>query len=71
MGIDKTSTLLVKELLSLSQTDEIKEIINKAKQFRYDDFRSKSSTPKTDLFYDLRKAGLTEMAKTVIDGKYD
>ena len=84
MSKDGTSTLLVTDLeeqqtfeKTLQHKEEYKRIIDKAKQFEYDTYNSKSALPKTDLHADLiiaqQKgcAGIKVIITELENGKYD
>lgn len=67
----KTKTLLIEDLRKLEATPILVDIIIKAAKGRYHDYLSPLPFPKHILESDLRKAGLEELAKEVIRGRYD
>lgn len=72
MPPDGTSTLLVADLEKQPQTPERDAIIERAKGYYYDDFKSQiDGCPKITLRGDLLKAGYKDLAANVVDGKYD
>lgn len=68
---DKTSTVLIGDLERLLPNPKVQAIINKAKAFMYDDFKSESATPKNDLYRDAFQAGLHGIMLNVKNGIYD
>lgn len=70
---DGTSTLLVADLMQKAWCKERDEMIDRAKGFWYDDFKSISDAacPKIMLHEDLKALGYHDLAENVRDGKYD
>lgn len=67
----KTKTLLVEDLKEKPQSPQVKEMIKLALQGYYHDYESVLDFPKTQLFRDLKKAGLDDLAEAVKEGRYD
>src|SRR5262245_1387814 len=49
---------------------KIEDMIVRARNGVYDDFKSESATPQTDLIYDLKKAGATDLIKRVMNDEF-
>lgn len=63
---------LVEELEKLSPSPEILEIIREAKAGEYHDYKNQKYTcGKVAVVGKLRAAGLTDLAKRVVDGEFD
>lgn len=67
----KTKSLLIEDLKKVEPTPIVIDIIIKATKGYYHDYLSPLPFPKHILESDLRKAGLGELAKEVINGRYD
>ena len=67
----KTTTLLIEDLNKVKSTPLIIDIILRASEGYYHDYKSLIPFPKHVLVMDLREARLDELADNVIKGKYD
>lgn len=69
---DKTSSLLIEHLGAKPESATRNELIQRAKNYYYDDFKSLlDSCPKIVLHRDLLQAGFADLADNVINGDYD
>lgn len=68
---DGTSTLLVEDLMKMPQSEGRDAMIEKAKGFAYDDFKSFDAVPKITLHNELMALGYEGLAENVREGKYD
>ncbi len=66
----KTKTLLVQDLRKKPQTLLVQTMIANALRGYYHDWESVLDRPKTQLCVDLKKAGLHDLARAVIIGRY-
>ncbi len=67
----QASKKLVADLEKHPFSKQRNEIIEKAKQGYYSDFKSRIPMPKIQLVLDLNAAGLEQLAEQTTDGKYD
>lgn len=69
------ATMILLEDLESAKTDQnadkVEKIITNAKTEIYNDFLSSHATPQILLHSHLQDAGLQNLAKNVIEGKYD
>lgn len=69
---DRTSSLLIEHLSEKPDSFARNELIQRAKNYYYDDFKSLlDSCPKIVLHRDLLQAGFPDLANNVINGDYD
>lgn len=70
----KATTILLKDLEEARTSENVVKvdiIIANAKKELYNDFLSTHPTPQILLHTHLMDAGLTDLAKNVLEGKYD
>jgi len=69
---DRTSTSeKLARVLEKQNDPDLKQMIQWAREGKYDDYKSPSPTPIMDLVSDLREKGYPELADRAIDGEFD
>lgn len=68
---DKGTQALLDDLALAPQSFARDEILRRARRFKYHDYKADSATPQLLLIKHLTDAGLKDLAKNVVDGKYD
>jgi hypothetical protein len=57
--------------LEVANDSRLAQMIERARDGYYDDYKSKLATPITQLIHDLRSLGLEALARRAMDGEFD
>lgn len=66
-----TKERLAQELEKQAPVNGLERLVKRARAGMYDDYESPLATPQMQLVEDLRKVGLTDMVKRVMNGEFD